>query len=85
MVTLRAEVNGSSSKWRPVTSSVPLGTVLRLVLFNILVSNMDNGIECTFSKFTDDNNLCMSNRSREVILLLYSAFLRPHLEYCIQF
>ena len=47
----RVVINGSMSRWRLVTSGVPQ------VFFNIFISDINDGFECTLSKFTDDTKL----------------------------
>uniref|UniRef100_A0A8C5MJL4 Reverse transcriptase domain-containing protein n=1 Tax=Leptobrachium leishanense TaxID=445787 RepID=A0A8C5MJL4_9ANUR len=50
-------INGTFSRWTPVVSGVPQGSVIGLILFNLFINELEIVIESHVSVFADDTNL----------------------------
>ena len=53
----RAVISDTKSGWKPLTTSVPTGSILGPILLRIFMSDLDDGAECTLSRFADDTKL----------------------------
>ena len=53
----RVVVNGASSKWAPVLSGVPQGTVLGPILFLLFINDLPSSVSSSVKLFADDSVL----------------------------
>lgn len=49
-------ISRTQSSWRPVTSVAPEALIMTPILLNIIINDLDDGIECILSKFADHTN-----------------------------
>ena len=50
-------IDGKTSSWSPMASSVPQGSVLRSTLFMIFIKDIDEGIENEIVMFANDTRI----------------------------
>ena len=55
--TQRVVINGFYSGCQAVTSGIPQGLILGPTLLNVFKNDLDDGVESTLTKFSDDTKL----------------------------
>ena len=64
--------DGSFSTWKDVGSGAPQGSVLRPALFNIFISDLDEGVKSTLFNLADDTKMRGDVGTREGSIRLQS-------------
>lgn len=68
-------INSSMSNWDEVSSKVPQGSVLGLVLFSVFINDFEVGTRYTHSKFADDTKLDAAEDTLRTGLGLITIFI----------
>ncbi|KAF7254056.1 RNA-directed DNA polymerase from mobile element jockey [Varanus komodoensis] len=64
----KVTISGESSGWWPVTSGVLQGSVLGLILFNLFINDMEEGVNSLLIKFADDTKTGAVATTEEQVL-----------------
>ncbi|CAM5086896.1 unnamed protein product [Natator depressus] len=60
----RVGINSKFSEWIGVTNGVPQGSVLGLILFNLLINDLEKGVNSEVAKFADDTKLLKTVKTK---------------------
>ena len=64
----RTKINTSFSSWTELLQSVPQGSVLRQLLFNIYLNDLFFFLECNVYSFADDTTPFICNKKLDFVL-----------------